>query len=474
MKNEYVVVLNQDDVSKASVAAVANEHASRFRGRLLATFENGLRGYGIAMPEQAAAQLADDPRVAWIEENAVARLSYVTETFPDDRKWHLNRIDSRFKVTDPAATKQYGWTSTGTGVDVYIVDTGVQRSHSEFTTTSFEAGTSYAGGDGFTETNPCGGWISKYNGGHGTAVASLVAGKTVGVARGATIVPVKVATCNPGAYLWTTDPPTPELVINNIGVLWGLNWILGRVQDNPGRKAVVNMSFYFDDQPDSYCPEDSTHSTAWDCRTAFENNVNDLLAANVVVVASANNQNQDHCSVQSPARFGYGGMYDPNFDSNPSNDNPNWRGVITVGGTNIDDQRYTCPTCAANDRGSNYGPCVSIYAPASVIQSAHIAGSAAFRDEQTWVTQAVDSHYYPSLTLARVYSGTSFASPIVAGIAARLRETYGSKDVRQIWDYLYGASNWLSDDDPNTPLPTDFDGDVIRRNDKLAYITVFD
>src|SRR5205823_13553518 len=84
----------------------------------------------------------------------------------------------------------------------------------------------------------------------------------------------------------------------------------------------------------------------YDCASPLDNNVRNVINAGAVVVASANNQYSDQCTVQSPARLGYGGMYDPG-------NQPTWPFVITVGGTDISDNRYFCGSCALQDRGSN-------------------------------------------------------------------------------------------------------------------------
>jgi hypothetical protein len=167
--------------------------------------------------------------------------------------------------------------------------------------------------------------------------------------------------------------------------------------------------------------------------------------------------------------MGYGGFYDPG-------DKPEWPFVITVGGTDIHDERYACDTCVGHDPGSNHGPCVSMYAPAHIIHAAHIADFSAYRDEEDterdWAEQA-------GFTVEAVTSGTSYAAPLVAGMAARILEQSPTKTVRQVWDQIQSTATRLKDsdhegkscDDPEEPDENDdFDGDGVCENNILGYI----
>jgi hypothetical protein len=159
-------------------------------------------------------------------------------------------------------------------------------------------------------------------------------------------------------------------------------------------------------------------------------------------------------------------MYDPG-------NQPSWPFVITVGGTDINDARWHCPSCPADpgalDVGSNVGACVDIYAPAKLIHAAHIAAATAYRDQQYWIddfNNMLRTHNrLPNATVEYEASGTSFSAPLVAGIAARLRQTYPSMKARDIWNYIHDSA---------TALPANFDGDGKADNDRLAYISPFD
>ena len=94
--------------------------------------------------------------------------------------WGLDRID---QVSLPLDTK-YSYASTGSGVKVYVVDTGIRLSHSQF------GGRAMTGKDFVTP----GGLATDCNG-HGTHVAGTIGGSTYGVAKGATLVAVRVLDC---------------------------------------------------------------------------------------------------------------------------------------------------------------------------------------------------------------------------------------------------------------------------------------
>ena len=94
--------------------------------------------------------------------------------------WGLDRIDQANLPLD----SKYSYSTTGSGVKVYVVDTGIRLSHSQF------GGRAMTGKDFVTP----GGLATDCNG-HGTHVAGTVGGSTYGVAKGATLVAVRVLDC---------------------------------------------------------------------------------------------------------------------------------------------------------------------------------------------------------------------------------------------------------------------------------------
>ena len=324
--------------------------------------------------------------------------------------------------------KAYGWTYTGDGVDIYIIDSGVRATHDEFTSWSgsrVTTGRNFSGDSkASTDTEPC---IS-----HGTSVASLAAGNTVGVARGATVVPVRVSPCD-ASQPWTWGN------INLWGAIQAVDWVIEQRQLY-SRPSVINMSFYkLDPDDDIYECAPNPEGNPTSCLDSFESQIQGAIANGITIVASANNQDRDNCNVQTPARLGYG-----NETLYPASGR-----TITVGGTDIENEDYYCANCLDQDRGSNRGPCVSFYAPADRIKSASIESNNAYRDR----------------TDQTVSSGTSFASPIVAGAAARWLDQYPWLTPAQVWYWLQQTATSLG--------PADFDGDGISENNRLLYIDVY-
>lgn len=193
--------------------------------------------------------------------------------------------------------------------------------------------------------------------GHGTHVAGTVASTVWGVAKAAMIVPVRVLDCTG----WGTTTT----------VIAGLDWIVAHhVAGTPG---VVNMSLGGPSDP------------------AINSAVAGLTAAGLTVVVAAGNSNVDACGT-SPA-------------SAPS--------ALTVGAVDSSDARALFSTW-----GSNWGPCVDIFAPGVGIQSlaASHPGSVA------------------------VMSGTSMASPHVAGVAALYLAQYPTASPDQVASALLSAA----------------------------------
>jgi len=316
----YIVVLDADTDVAATDAAFATQSAfelsANYGGVITNIYDHALNGYSAQMSEEEAIRLSHDPRVKFVEEDSIMEAT-VTQTNPPS--WGLDRIDE----TDLPLSGSYSYTTTGSGVNVYIIDTGIRRTHTQF------GGRAFVGfdaiGDG-QNTNDCNG--------HGTHVAGTVGGSTTGVAKAVRLFAVRVLNCSGSG--------------SNSGVIAGVNW----VTSNRILPAVANMSL------------------GGGISTALDTAVRNSIASGVTYAVAAGNSNTD-ASNSSPARVGE---------------------AITVGSSTINDARSSF---------SNFGSVVDIFAPGSSIVSA-------------WRT---------SDTATATLSGTSMASPHVAGVAARVLQS---------------------------------------------------
>lgn len=253
----------------------------------------------------------------------------------------------------------------------------------------------------------------------------------------------------------------------------GLNWILSAANTGPKSYAVVTLSTY----------RLATEPDVAGASKSVEAAIRSLLASNLTVIASANNQNGNACDT-SPARLSAN-----NPDATLANN------VITVGGSMIVNRPWTVDIsdvtgedvheadgggakgveppydpnkavrdarwiCCAGDSsrtcsnptplstpnpagssstytgyqgGSNAGPCVTLFAPAKNLFVAAIDSASGYRDARLRASHS---------------SGTSWSAPMVAGFAARVLQNNPTFSPVQVRSML--LANTVSTLDPAT------------------------
>lgn len=309
LSGQYIIVMKEDHEPDEVIAAA--------RVKTLRVYDGVLSGFAARLSTSQVEAIRRLEGVEFVEQDQIAH-TMVTRNIPATWAWGLDRIDQKTR----GLSGTYTYTRTGAGVNVYVLDTGIEYTHPEFA------------GPGGSRAVPL---YDAFGGngadchGHGTHVAGTIGGVSTGVASGVNLFGLRVLDCTGnGSYS---------------GIIAALDWL--RV--NRVRPAVANMSL------------GGGYSKALNVAT-------DRLNGNgVFVVVAAGNDAAYSCDVSPASAIG----------------------AFTVGAVDSTDARASF---------SNWGRCVSAYAPGVGIASAYLNGQYAYM------------------------SGTSMAAPHVAGVAAQYYE----------------------------------------------------
>ncbi|MER5703705.1 S8 family serine peptidase [Micromonospora sp. NPDC002296] len=205
--DSYIVVFRDTAVTRSLVVESARDLAARHGGTVARTYQNTVRGFEARLSAQQARRLAADPAVKYVEQNHAVSIAGTQTPTPS---WGLDRIDQR----NLPLNNTFTYPSNGAGVRAYIIDTGIRFTHSDL------------GGRAVTGFDAIDGGSADDGNGHGTHVAGTVGGTAHGVAKGVTLVGVRVLD-NAGSGTYAQ-------------VISGIDWVTG--DHDPGELAVANMS----------------------------------------------------------------------------------------------------------------------------------------------------------------------------------------------------------------------------------------
>ncbi|KAI5185368.1 cerevisin [Nematocida homosporus] len=217
--------------------------------------------------------------------------------------WGLSRMSQR-KMVYSLDTYIYPKTA-GKGVFVYILDTGIDKSHPELSG-QVESGINLI--DGTVDTAD--------DNGHGTHCSGIVAGKTFGMAKEATLIPVKILNAN--------GQGTTEHTI--MGLIYVIKEHHKKLKKEKQPKTVINMSL------------GGVKSSI------MQEIVKRAVKQGIHVIVAGGNDSADACSY-SPASI---------------------KSAITVGAIDRTDDIAIF---------SNTGKCVDLFAPGVEITSAYANGT---------------------------------------------------------------------------------------------------
>lgn len=364
---QYIVVF-KDSVSNPSDAA--NDMARKHGLGLLYTYSYAIKGFAATVPAARLDAVKADSQVLFVSEDR--EVSIGAQTLPTG----VDRIDAEQTATH---------TNKGTGVNVAVIDTGIDLTHPDLKA-NIVGGKNCSTGKSYNDGNGHGSHVS------GTIAAANNTEGVVGVAPEAKLWAVRVLN-NAGSGTWSS-------------VICGIDFVTSKAPANGGPITVANMSLGGTGSDDGNCGNtnnDALHQAI--CRS---------VAAGVTYVVAAGNET-DNAANHVPA------AYDE---------------VITVSALSDSDGKPGgtggAPSCRTGEQDdyfatfSNFGADVDIAAPGVCIYS-------------TWKGGGYNT-----------ISGTSMASPHVAGAAALYIATHPGAAPVQVRDALIAAQE-------SGPIPGDPD-----------------
>jgi subtilisin family serine protease len=242
------------------------KHQYQFGSNVFATYNitNEFMGYAAKLTPEQLEQVRDDPIVNTVYHDSMVHIygkqgqqQECDSQQTNVRAWGICRVSHWGSITDHgSALTTYKWDAgaAGSGVDVYVIDTGIKLTHQEFEGRA-------VWGANYVDS------IRDDNNGHGTHCAGTIGGATVGLARDCRLVAVRVLN---GQGSGTTS-----------GVISGINYVANTAATR-GVPSVGSMSL------------GGGYSAAMN--TAVKN----LVSSGVPCAVAAGNDNADACNY-SPA-----------------------------------------------------------------------------------------------------------------------------------------------------------------------------
>tara|TARA_R110002073_G_scaffold185634_1_gene344147 strand:- start:42 stop:1835 length:1794 start_codon:yes stop_codon:yes gene_type:complete len=304
---------------------------------------------GLALGEAVDGIDISDSPVEFLGTSTVSKMDTTdTEINPSDAEgqWARIRVASTYRPLAPSYSMHDS--NYATKPELYIMDSGVDLTHEEFSGEDLESDTFWCL-DGI--------WEEGDQVGHGTGVASMAVGKNLGISDNVKLRVIKIAGNKTNEDGQLIDPGvSKQASILELGK--ALDALETEVVANPNKTRILNVSWGV------------ARSSYLDAK--FES----LMSAGVTVIAAAGNNGID-VELVSPAGID---------------------GCLTVGSVD----KYDIPSGFNNispsdeDLVTGAGLSLDLFAPGESVMIAHTSG--------------VSSPY-------GITSGTSFAAPLVAGIA---------------------------------------------------------
>ncbi|KAG8781990.1 subtilisin-like serine protease [Ceratobasidium sp. 428] len=257
----YIIVLKDKVNMKTHKTWVDGERAKKAKGNSKSVLQitndyGALNGYAAKLTPDTLDDLANSPDVAMVVQDSRCKGTLIQTDAP----WGISRISQKTRLPAGSSVNNvncsFSRKSSPAGVDVYVIDTGINTAHVDFggrARWGATFGQGYKNADGH---------------GHGTHVAGTIAGKRYGVAKAASLIAVKTLDDNNSG--WNSD------------LIAGINWAVEQALASR-RPSVLSISILSGSSP------------------AVDDAVTKAVAKGIHVVVCAGNNNDDARNY-SPAR----------------------------------------------------------------------------------------------------------------------------------------------------------------------------
>ncbi|MFI3137667.1 MAG: S8 family serine peptidase [Methylococcaceae bacterium] len=379
----------------------ALEKALGLNGKIMRIFDT-INSIHVLMDAKEAYRFSLDRHVKNVTQNRMFTAAATTQNNAD---WGLSRLNQTTAITPP--NYPYAYQHTGATQTIWILDSGL--------TLSSPAVAAEFGGRAFMvyDFNSVNGVIpdgTEYGRdcvGHGTKVASVAAGKTYGVAKGAYLKIVKISK---GCAFFNENTPADNYIA-------AINYIATYAQ----RGTIINVSNYLHDGSYPGCIYPAVIPQLETAIVAAYNR-------GIIFVTSAGNDGCDTANY-SPSRipeaFVVGATSNKFVIPNTTVPNSNGKDALMQLPPDPDHNNYV----SRSRKGWN----ISAFAPGQGVMAMNTGGE------------------------GELTSGTSMASPYIAGVFALYCEHYGNcatRSVASIYQGLRdsGTLGTVTEPDSTTPL----------------------